>query len=230
MFKFISSLLSKYRATTHNLALLDKIRAENPTCRILSASLHSVKLGENIAILNRASINQVSIGNFSYVSNDTRLFNVNVGNFCSIGPYVQVGLAPHPTKTFVSTYPAFYSNENSGCPLTLRNNKIFDDTTPKTIVGHDVWIGANVIIPGGVNVGHGAIIAAGSVVVKDVPPYSIVGGNPARVIRYRFSDEQITLLLKSSWWHWDIESIKKNVDHFSDIENFCLMTEKLSRE
>jgi acetyltransferase-like isoleucine patch superfamily enzyme len=148
------------------------------------------------------------------------LNNVEVGNFCSIGPYVQIGLGPHPSKTFVSTYPAFYSDHTDGCPLAFRENKIFDDSIPKTFLGNDVWIGANAIIPGGINIGTGAIVAAGAVVVKDVPPYAIVGGNPAKVIRYRFSEDEIQFLLKSEWWNWPIEKIRRHVNDFSDIERF----------
>ena len=91
---------------------------------------------------------------------------------------------------------------------------------PKTGIGNDVWIGSNVIIPGGIQIGTGAIVATGSVVVKDVPPYAIVGGNPAKIIRYRFSKEQIDVLLGSEWWNWPIEKIRQQVDEFSDIEKF----------
>jgi len=83
-----------------------------------------------------------------------------------------------------------------------------------------VRIGSNVIIPGGIQIGTGAIVAAGSVVVKDIPPYAVVGGNPARVIRYRFSDDQIALLLASEWWCWPIEKVIRNVGNFSAIDKF----------
>lgn len=158
--------------------------------------------------------------NFSYVGRDSSLFNVDVGKFCSIGPHVQIGLARHPSRAFVSTYPAFYSNDNEGCPLSFCENKIFDDSVPKTSIGNDVWIGSNVIIPGGIRIGTGTVVAAGSVVVKDVPPYAVVGGNPASVIRFRFSDDQIEILLTSEWWNWPIDKISRNADEFSDIEKF----------
>ena len=82
------------------------------------------------------------------------------------------------------------------------------------IIENDVWVGAGAIILSGVNIGNGAIVAAGAVVTKDVPAYSIVGGNPARVIRFRFSEDQIAKLLSIGWWNWGEEKIKKNIDAF----------------
>ena len=160
------------------------------------------------------------MGSFCYVAPDSCLNNVDVGKFCSIGSHVQIGLARHPSRTFVSTHPAFYSNDHMGCPLSFRETKVFDDSAPKTSIGDDVWIGSNVIIPGGIRIGTGAIVATGSVVVKDVPPYAIVGGNPANIIRLRFSDEQIEILLASEWWNWPIDKISRNAVEFSDIEKF----------
>ena len=201
-------------------AVLEKLRLDHRSCVIRSSSICNVNFGENVVILDGASLNKVNLGSFSYVGCDSCLSNVDVGSFCSIGPYVKIGLAKHPSRTFVSTYPAFYSNENTGCPLRFRKDKVFDDASPKTIIGNDVWIGVNVIIPGGVRIGTGAILAAGSVVVKDIPPYAIVGGNPAKIIRFRFSDEEIDVLLASEWWNWPIEKISRNAECFLDIEKF----------
>lgn len=197
-----------------------KLRIDNPDCTIMSRNVYDVRLGKNVVILERACLSNVCMGNFSYVGCDSMLGNVDVGNFCSIGPDVKIGLSRHPSRTFVSSYPAFYSNQNLGCPQSFRDDKIFDDSVPKTSIGNDVWIGSNVIIPGGVRIDTGAMVAAGSVVVNDVPPYAIVGGNPAKVIRLRFSDEQIEFLLASEWWNWPIDKISQNVEVFSDIEKF----------
>lgn len=219
-FKMVCGLLRRINAIRQRDAALERLRAENPGCTIMSGALYDVRFGESVAILDRVHLERVSIGNFSYVSNDSRLVNVNAGNFCSIGPYVQIGLAPHPSRIFVSTYPAFYSNYNAGCPQNFRGDKIFDDSVPKTGLGNDVWIGSNVIISGGIQIGTGAIVAAGSVVVKDVPPYAVVGGNPAQIIRYRFSEEQIKSLLGLKWWDWPIEKIHQHLNDFSDVEKF----------
>jgi virginiamycin A acetyltransferase len=222
IFKIAGRLFCRMRVTSRNAAALNELRAANPECKILSANLQAIKLGKSAAVLDGAYLSQVNLGSFSYVSHNSKVANAEIGNFCSIGPNVQIGLGLHPSKTFVSTYPAFYTDKNYGCPLSFRDNKIFDDSVPETIIGNDVWIGANVILPGGVRVGNGAIIAAGAVVVKDVPPYAIVGGNPAKVIRYRFSDDQIKLLLESEWWNWSLETIRQYVDDFSNIEKFSL--------
>lgn len=220
LFKLVSRLLRRVSADRQRGAALERLRTVNPSCTIMSTDLYDVRIGGNVAILNGVHLEHVSMGNFSYVSNYSRLVNVNVGNFCSIGPHVQIGLAPHPSRIFVSTYPAFYSDYNVGCPLSFRKNKIFSDAVPETGIGNDVWIGANVIIPGGIQIGTGAIVATGAVVVKDVPPYAVVGGNPAKIIRYRFSEEQIKSLLESEWWDWPIEKIRQHADSFSDVEKF----------
>jgi virginiamycin A acetyltransferase len=88
------------------------------------------------------------------------------------------------------------------------------------VIGNDVWIGYEVVVMAGVKVGDGAIIAAKSVVTKDVPPYAIVGGNPAQIIRQRFSDGEIATLLEIAWWNWDIEKISRHLDQIvnADLE------------
>jgi len=220
LLELVSGLLRRISAARQRGAALESLRTENPGCTITSTDLHDVCIGVNVAILVGVHLEHVHMGDFSYVSNYSRLVNVSVGNFCSIGPHVQIGLAPHPSRIFVSTYPAFYSDYNEGCPLSFRKNKIFNDEVPETGIGNDVWIGSNVIIPGGIQIGTGVIVATGSVVVKDVPPYAVVGGNPAKIIRYRFPEEQIKALLESEWWDWPIEKIRQHADDFSDVEKF----------
>lgn len=220
IFKLVVRLLNKVNAARQHSAALSELRAANPSCTIMNASLHKASIGKHVAIFDRVYLDRVGIDDFSYVANDSRLVNVAIGSFCSIGPSVQIGLARHPSRIFVSTYPAFYSDQNTGCPLSFRKDKIFDDSVPKTTIGSDVWVGSNVIIPGGIKIGTGAIVAAGTVVTKDVPPYAVVGGNPAKVVRYRFSDEQIKVLLASEWWNWPIDKIIRNVDNFSDLDKF----------
>jgi len=198
----------------------DMLLKENPTCRIKSHELEAVTLGKNVSILNGTILDHVCIQDFSYISNDSTIRNANIGRFCSISSNVKIGLFRHPSRTFVSTHPAFYSNDNTACITSFSTKKSFDDSVPKTYLANDVWIGTGVIIPGGITVGTGAIIAAGSVVVKDVPPYAVVGGNPAKIIRMRFSDTHIAGLLESAWWDWPIERIQRNVEKFSTIDKF----------
>jgi acetyltransferase-like isoleucine patch superfamily enzyme len=216
----LRTLGARMAASKRSNEALQNFAKANPTCRIEPSGLNGVVMGKYVTILGGTSLDRVNISDFSYASNGSMLSNVEIGKFCSIGPKVQIGLGPHPSRIFVSTYPAFYSCDNSGCLSELRKNKIFDDSVPRTRIGNDVWIGSSAIIPGGIQIGTGAIVAAGSVVVKDVPPYAIVGGNPAKIIRHRFTEEQIQLLLKSAWWDWPIEKIRQRVDDFSDIEKF----------
>lgn len=227
MSNFLIFIYTKLRAVSARIGAsrrsneaLRLFAENNRTCRIEPSNLRDVVLGKYVAILSGATLEKVNISSFSYISNGSIINNVNIGKFCSIGSKVQIGLGLHPSRIFVSTYPAFYSENNTGCPLAFRENKIFDDSVPPTYIASDVWIGANAVIPGGIHISTGAVVAAGSVVVKDVPPYAIVGGNPAKIIRYRFSEEQIKVLLESEWWDWPIEKIRQNVDNFSDIEKF----------
>jgi acetyltransferase-like isoleucine patch superfamily enzyme len=138
-----------------------------------------------------------------------------IGKFCSIGPEFKCGIGKHPSQKYVSTSPVFYSNGGQ-LPLSFVSKNYFDEYDT-TIIGNDVWIGSDVIIMDGVNIGDGAIIASGAVVTKDVEPYSVVGGIPARHIRYRFNPEEIAFLLDFKWWDKDREWLKTHAAEFHDI-------------
>ncbi|MBI5972997.1 CatB-related O-acetyltransferase [Staphylococcus caledonicus] len=150
-------------------------------------------------------IRNSSIGRYSYIGFGSDFNNVEVGNYCSISSDVKIGLGKHPVDYFSSS-PVFYSNNN---PFGTKEAYLtFDENPKRTIIGHDVWIGANVIILDGVEIGTGAIIATGSVVTKNVPPYQIVGGVPAKLIRKRFDETTIRLLLDSKWWTMEPKKLK----------------------
>lgn len=134
--------------------------------------------------------------------------DINIGKFTSIGPNVKIICGNHNYK-FVSNYP-FKSIWNTFWkPLDDIDDHIYNGVT---YIGNDVWIGHSVIIKGGINISDGAVIAAGSVVTKDVPPYAIVGGSPAKILKYRFEKEQIQKLLKIKWWEWSDEKINENLE------------------
>ena len=138
-----------------------------------------------------------------------------IGKFCMIASDVKFIMngANHLTDA-ITTYPfAIFGN---GWENAMEGKSY--PTKGNIEIGNDVWIGYNATIMAGVKVGHGAIIATNSIVTKDVPPYSIVGGNPAKVIRKRFSDETIERLLKLKWWDWDIEKITKSVQALTDVD------------
>lgn len=160
-----------------------------------------------------------SLGYASYIGEDC-LINAKVGKFCSIASCVRTVRGSHPSKTWVSTHPAFFST-NMQCGMTFSNKQKFVEFKTPIEIGNDVWIGDSVLILDGVKIGDGSIIAAGAVVTKDVPPYSIVGGVPAKVIKYRFDNSEINLLVSLKWWDKPETWLKENADKFSDIRNFA---------
>lgn len=132
--------------------------------------------------------------------------NVIIGNFCSISPgVVMITGGIHPAD-WVSTFPFRIKWQLSGA---------FSDGMPSSkgdiVIGSDVWIGTEAMILSGITIGHGAIIAARSVVTTDIPPYAMVAGIPAKVVRFRFEPLAIERLLKIRWWDWDDEKIKAAV-------------------
>ncbi|TWE04177.1 acetyltransferase-like isoleucine patch superfamily enzyme [Peribacillus frigoritolerans] len=170
---------------------------------------------ENIYIDRFCNLHNVKIEQYSYVGYGTSINLCEIGKYCSIGGDVKIGLGKHPLN-FVSTSPIFYSNENC-LGVKLVNEKEFIDSS-KVYIGNDVWVGSNAIIMGGLSIGHGAVIGAGSVVTKDVPPYAVVGGVPAKIIKYRFDEEEIKKLLEMKWWNWEIDKIKTHINKFTDLK------------
>jgi acetyltransferase-like isoleucine patch superfamily enzyme len=182
------------------------------------AFLKTCKIGYSNKVYDHSILTNVELGDFTYVAADCFINNTKIGKFCSIGQDVKCGLGMHPSETFVSTHPVFYSTLRQ-CGTTFVKENKFDEYAPVEI-GNDVWIGASAIIRDGVKIGDGAIVGAGSVVVSDVPAYGIVGGIPAKLIRYRFDQVVIDQLLALKWWDQDINWIKSKVECFCDIQDF----------
>lgn len=165
-------------------------------------------------------LRDVHMGRFSYVGRETQVYHARIGSFTSIGPQVLIGLGEHPADGFVSTHPMFYSDRGQSNPVIV-DEPLFEEM-PITEIGNDVWIGARAILRTGVKIGDGAIIAAGAVVVKDVEPFSIVGGVPAKHIRFRFTPEEIARIQQSAWWNQDIAWLKQHRDSMTHISRFDL--------
>jgi acetyltransferase-like isoleucine patch superfamily enzyme len=131
-----------------------------------------------------------------------------IGNFCSIADNVNIYLGGNHRMDWVTTYPFGHIHTNV---FNTFNGNGHPSTKGDIIIGNDVWIGSNVTIMSGVTIGDGAVIANNSHIVKDVEPYCLTGGNPAKLIKYRFTTEQIQKLLDIKWWYWDDEKINKNI-------------------
>jgi acetyltransferase-like isoleucine patch superfamily enzyme len=146
-----------------------------------------------------------------------------IGKFCSIANDVTIFLGGnHPVK-WITNYPFGYLNRHIFPRDTSKD--IASATNGDVVIGNDVWIGQGVTIMSGVSVGDGATIAANSHVVKNVEPYEVVGGNPSRHIRYKFTPEQIEALLQIQWWEWSVDKINENSQLLcnEDIDYFISM-------
>jgi acetyltransferase-like isoleucine patch superfamily enzyme len=178
------------------------------------------KIGESVALFDNVAVIKSEIGSFSYVQTNTVIYNSMIGKFCSIASDVKLGMAEHILNE-VSTSPVFYDKSQPlPEPLTDRINNFGQQI--QTNIESDVWIGANAIIKSGVSISVGSVVGAGSVVTKNIQPYTIVAGNPARPIRRRFDDATCTALLKSEWWEIDPEILKDLSVHFTNPQEFLI--------
>lgn len=197
-----------------------KLQNENPNCRFYPGTKisNSVFSKYNV-IFNDVLMDSCEIGDHTYIQKRSTIFNAKIGKFCSIASGVSIGPGIHKLDG-ISTHPVFYLNET---PLIKKFSKEdLYEVSKQTIIGHDVWIGERAILMDGISVGTGAVIAAGAVVTKDVAPYSIVGGVPARHLKFRFEMEEILVLLKSEWWNYSDKWMEENYKSFNKIDDFTL--------
>ncbi|MDO1451213.1 CatB-related O-acetyltransferase [Rhodocytophaga aerolata] len=193
-----------------------RVKNKFPTAKIgfMAKVYGNSLLGHKSKIENYVIVKNTTLGDFSYIGPDSRFNYATIGKFCSIGPGVYAGLGIHPTNTFVSSSTFFYTSDKQA-----KDRPYFEEYR-QTIIGNDVWIGSRAILIDGIKVGDGAVIGAGAVVTKDVPPYAVVGGIPAKIIKYRFEPEEREFLLTDQWWNKDIKWIEKNIFLFSDIKQY----------
>lgn len=187
----------------------------------MSTSSAVVTVERPAHLANMRLVGRVSIGAYSYGNADTTVYNADIGRFCSIAHRVMIGPGEHPVD-WLSTSGFAWGDHVFGAYGEYRSfcsDEVFAKNAERTIVGNDVWIGAGAFVRKGVTIGDGAIVAAGAIVIKDVPPYAIVGGNPAKIIRYRFPEPIIDRLLELRWWQYVLDRNIIGDVSFSDVQS-----------
>ncbi len=215
---FIKNLFNKLKTSVVGGYRLAVLQSKYPTSKFYEGAMISSTTFENYNIIfNDVIIASSEIGAHTYIQKKANIFNAKIGRFCSIASGVTIAPGVHKTDG-VSTHPVFFIQNT---PL-LYKYAIIDayETSKPVIIGNDVWIGEKAIIIDGLTIGTGAIIGAGAVVTKDVPPYAVVGGVPAKIIKYRFSDKVIAQLLASEWWEKSDEWLKNHHTCFTNQELF----------
>jgi virginiamycin A acetyltransferase len=191
----------------------------NPSCILKATEIgKDITLQKNITIESGCYVYAREIGKYTYINKNCLIDKSveSIGNFCSIAYGCKIGLGNHPSN-WISTHPFAYDKKYG---FVEKTNFEIASTARKCIIGNDVWIGANAIILAGVTIGDGAIIGANAFVNKDIEPYSVVTGTPAKHLKFRFDSEIIDQLKKIKWWNWGDNKLKENVTLFNNPEQF----------
>ena len=174
-------------------------------------------IDKTATIASGSNVVETTMGKYSYSGYDCQLIACDIGAFCSISDHVFIGGAEHPLD-WVSTSSIFQDVKHSGSVKRFARHKVPD--TKRTVIGSDVWIGHGASIKQGVIIGHGAVVGTGAVVTHDVPPYAVVAGVPARIVKYRFDETTIQLLLDSRWWETSDTVIQKAAPYLHNPQQF----------
>ena len=183
----------------------------DPTARVRQSTF-----GAWTSVGARTAIAESSFGDYSYVVNDSSIIYADIGKFCSIAAHTRINPGNHPLER-----PALhhFTYRSVSYQLGAEDDAAFFDwrRSHQVTLGHDVWIGHGAVILPGVTVGNGAAIGAGAVVSKDVPPYAIVVGVPAKILRYRFDEDLRNALTRIAWWTWSHERLQAALQDFRDL-------------
>jgi phosphonate metabolism protein (transferase hexapeptide repeat family) len=183
----------------------------DPTAKLVDA-----QLGAYCEVGARTILQEVTMGDYSYVVNDAQITYTTIGKFVSIAAMTRINPGNHPMHR--ATQAHFTYRASAYFPGEADDADFFDWRRQHHVtIGHDVWIGHGAIVLPGRNIGTGAVIAAGAIVTKDVPPYTIVAGNPARIVRRRFPEDIEAELTELAWWDWDHETLRLALPDFRKL-------------
>lgn len=191
----------------------------NPAVSLFAKIDNKTVVSRKARVYGKTQITDSTMGDYSYVGRESRIIHADIGKFSSIASEVKVGMGTH-TLDKISTSSIFTEAKNGTKHSWVETSTV--DPFERVKVGNDVWIGVRSMIMGGVTIGDGAVIGAGAIVTKDIPPYAVAVGVPAKVIRFRFTKEQIDKLLKINWWNLPDNQLREKIHLFQvsdDIDN-----------
>lgn len=218
IFVFLINLLNKVLTLFKRLIKKILFTQNNPTCVIgSSVIITDCDFGKYVKVFNDTQLFNSKIDDYSYIQYGGKINNCDIGKFCSIAAFVSIAPGIHDMNK-VTTHPSLIQ-KSTPLPLVFatKNNII---SNKRVVIENDVWIGERVVILDGIKIGNGSVIASGAVVTKDVEPYSVVGGVPAKHIKYRFDSETNEIFQKSEWWDFPEEWFVKNTELMLNVNNF----------
>ncbi|GAO45225.1 DapH/DapD/GlmU-related protein [Flavihumibacter petaseus] len=233
--KQAGSILPRFKEILRNAgrSLFKKVYPEisifdqSPDWRYVASSITNSAVSPKASLYTPHRVSKALIGHYTYVANNSQITCAEIGKFCSIGPNFICGWGIHPMEG-ISTSPMFYSTRKQNGTTLSATDKIEERRLVR--IGNDVFIGANVTVLDGVTIGDGAVIGAGAVVTRDVPPYGVAVGVPAKVIRYRFEPEKIEQLLQIKWWNQSLDELKNVEKMFWDVDGYIAFIQKQTSE